>query len=164
MKKYILICMVAALALAVSSCGGGMDTTSYGSSSSYYSGGSYSYDPYPYNQYYTVYLKVADKDGNPLGGVTVWVNDEPEDSKTSSYYSSLGYGYPDSWQGWNTNFSTDYHYTKIDYEGDTDEVTVSVSKTGYEVQSTTITVPDNRYGSDLMYRITFIMEPEAYYF
>jgi hypothetical protein len=110
--------------------------------------------------YYYVYIKAADMDGNPMSDVTVWIDGEPAVQKTSGEYTTLGDGFPEDMQGFKCNFSTSGS-TSIDNPGDRDEITISVSKTGYEVQSDSFTMREYYNTTTIYYWNTFIMEPDT---
>ena len=137
-----------ALSLLAASCGGSSDTSS-----------SYN-DPYPFTMNYSVYIKVADVDGNPMSDVTVWVDGEPAAQKTTAEYTTLGDGFPEDMRGFSYNFSA-FGDTSIDLPGDRDEITVSVSKTGYKVLTDSFIVREYDNETTIYYSNTFIMEPET---
>lgn len=149
--SHIKLILGLCLCLLPVSCGGGSDSSSY-LSSSYQ-------DPYPFTMYYDIYIKVADLDGNPMSGVTVWVDGEPLDEKTSGEYTTLGSEYPTDLQGFKCNF-IHHGSTSIDFPGDRDEIVVAVSKTGYKLKSDSFIMREYYDTTTIYYWNTFIMEPD----
>jgi hypothetical protein len=115
---------------------------------------------FPHYRQFTIVLNVSDADGHALGGATVWVDGVAQAEKTSWDFVALGRGYPDSWRGFLANWiKGGYTVTLYDYYDKVD-VTVMVSKTGYQTQSTTFHIDDS-LPRDVFGRDTFIMERSA---
>ena len=122
-------------------------------------------DDYWYDDYETtspqkdlrIYLNVADQDGNPLKGVTVWVDGTQQEDKTDDEYRELGDNFPNGWSGWEYNWrSGPLRFLVYDSDG-SKRIEIIVSKTGWESQRTSIRV--SRYDPDEIYmRQTFVME------
>ena len=93
-----------------------------------------SLNPYPRDQNYRVTLQIADQNGDPLEGAAVWIDENLMDQRSEATFSTMGAGYPNEWQGWKYNFASPTLKVTIDYDGDTDEVGVIVSKVGYHTE------------------------------
>lgn len=115
---------------------------------------------FPHYRQFTIVLNVSDADGHALGGATVWVDGVAQSERTSWDFVALGRGYPDSWRGFLANWiKGGYTVTLYDYYDKVD-VTVMVSKSGYQTQATTFHIDDS-LPRDVFGRDTFIMERSA---
>ncbi len=47
-----------------------------------------------------IYLNVADQDGDPVRGATVWVDGTLQEDKTGADYDALANSFPPGWRGW----------------------------------------------------------------
>lgn len=107
-----------------------------------------------------VYLNVADQDGDPLKGATVWVDGRQQEQRTDDEYSRLGDQFPPDWAGWRYNWSGGPFWIDLRDCSGRCRIEILVSKTGYETQRTTITL--EREDPDEIYmRQTFVMEEQV---
>lgn len=84
-------------------------------------------------QPYRVVLMVSDLEGAPIGGASVWIDNELMTAKTAASFTPLGGGFPSEWQGWPQNFTSPTLEITIDFEGDEDHVEIIVAKLGYRL-------------------------------
>lgn len=115
-------------------------------------------DDWSYQKTLFIYLNVADQDGEPLEGATVWVDGSQMQERTAADYRQLGSQFPPDWRGWNYNWSGGPYWIDLrDCSNRRCTIEILVSKTGYETQRTTITL--TRYDPNEIYmRQTFVME------
>lgn len=108
-----------------------------------------------------VYLNIADQDGDPLEGVTVWADGRQQEERSEDSYRRLGDQFPPDWAGWRYNWSGGPYWIDVrDCSGYSCDIEVLVSRSGYETQRTTI--PMDRDDPDEIYmRQTFVMERQA---
>lgn len=112
-------------------------------------------EPSPWKSVH-IYLNVADQDGNPLPGVTVWVAGEAQPEKTRDRYQHLGQGFPPDWVGWSYNWDGGPFWFNL-RDGDDEIIEIRVSRSGYRSQRTTFRL--EYWGPDEVYvRQTFVME------
>jgi len=104
-----------------------------------------------------IYLNVADQDGDPVRGATVWVDGTLQEDKTGADYDALANSFPPGWRGWLYNWSGGPFQFDLRNVSSSIQVEILVSKTGYRSQRTTIRIhrddPD-----DISMRQTFVME------
>ncbi len=123
------------------------------------SGDSYDDDP-SWVKTLTIYLNVADQDGEPLEGATVWVDGSSVQNRTDDDYRRLGNRFPPDWRGWRYNWSGGpFRFDVRDCYADICTIEILVSKTGWETQRTSITF-DRWDPDDISMRQTFVMEPD----
>lgn len=115
-------------------------------------------DGYSYQKTVFVYLNVADQDGRPLRGATVWFDGEQEQVRTDDEYRELGSQFPPDWRGWKYNWAGGPYWIDLrDWSNRRATIEILVSKTGYDTQRTTLSL--TRYDPDEVYmRQTFVME------
>jgi hypothetical protein len=143
----LLAVSVAALALA-GCCGDDWDDDIYDD------------DYYSYQKSLVIYLNVADQDGQPLEGATVWVDGAQQDERTAATYEELGREFPSDWVGWKYNWSGGPMRIDLrDWPRARAEIEILVSKTGYETQRTTILIMRDD-ADDIYMRQTFVMEQQ----
>lgn len=105
-----------------------------------------------------VYLNVADQDGDPLEGATVWVDSRQQDARTESEYRRLGEQFPPDWRGWHYNWSGGPYWIDLrDCSNLRCTIEILVSRSGYETQRTTIPL-ERRNPDEIYMRQTFVME------
>lgn len=119
------------------------------------------YDSGSYQKTLFVYLNIGDQDGQPLEGVTVWLDSRQQQERSSDEYRRLGDQFPPDWAGWRYNWSGGPYWIDLrDCSGYRCSIEILVSKTGYETQRTTI--PMDRDDPDEIYmRQTFVMERQV---
>lgn len=106
-----------------------------------------------------VYLNISDQDGEPLPGVTVWVDGTSEEEKSSDEFEQLGRQFPPDWRGWEYNWSGGPYFIDL-YRCSQQvcKIEVLVSRSGWQSQKTHLNIgptdPDEIY-----FRQTFVMEP-----
>jgi len=118
-------------------------------------------DDYSYQKTLFVYLNVADQDGRPLNGATVWVDGSQEENRTDGEYRELGQQFPPDWRGWKYNWAGGPYWIDLrDWANRRATIEILVSKTGYDTQRTTLSL--TRYDPDETYmRQTFVMERQV---
>jgi hypothetical protein len=129
-----MLVSVGLAALLLGGCGGTIDDDH-----GYDSGQS----GYPQYKALTLILRVQTPAGNPLGGVTVLVDGEADSTLTDSVFHPLGSGYPDAWQGWLANWTSDAYQVVMNYRGDSDQFEIRVQKPGWTDDSTIVQVSDD---------------------
>ena len=94
----------------------------------------YDDDYYSYQKSLVIYLNVADQDGLPLQGATVWVDGAQQDERTAATYEELGRDFPSDWVGWKYNWSGGpFRIDLRNWPRARAEIEILVSKTGYEI-------------------------------
>ncbi len=116
-----------------------------------------SLNPYPRSQEYRVLLQITDQDGNPLEGAAIWIDQNLMQQHSEAQFSTVGPGYPHEWQGWQYNFASPRLNVTIDYDGDTDEVQIIVSKNNYHTREFWCTVEEDP--GTVFFRRVCILEP-----
>lgn len=112
---------------------------------------------YPYERPVRVALAVADLDGQPVAGAAVWIGDVLQAQRTAAEFTPLGSEFPPDFVGWPANFVSDTIYVRINFQGDEDEVTLLVTRSGYEIGERRFFVPD--LNEPLYFRQAVILEP-----
>lgn len=108
-----------------------------------------------------IYLNVADENGGPLPGVTVWIDGEQQEAKTDDEYDRLGNQFPPDWQGWQYNWSGGPFWIDVrDCPGGVCQVEIMVTKPGLQSQRTYVTF-DRWDPREIYVRQTFVMEPRV---
>lgn len=150
-KSLWLMPLVVIVSLSLLGC-----SSEWGEQDDYWS---YPGPSYPEYHYLTILLNVSDRDGEPLGGCTVWVDGEAQGNKTNHYFTALGSG-PAPWRGWPYNWRLNDYPVRIRWEGDQQTVDVWVTKSDWENAKTSFTIYDwdDHY---LWGRATFVMEPDV---
>ncbi len=153
----LLACLtlLAVTAVILIGCSGDDD---YYRDDRYYRDDPIRHDPGSTQKTLFVYLNVADQDGEPLEGVTVWVDSRQQDERTADEYRRLGEQFPPDWRGWRYNWSGGPYWIDLrDCANLRCTIEILVSRSGYETQRTTI--PMERHNPDEIYmRQTFVME------
>jgi len=114
---------------------------------------------YPTDQQYQVVLQIADQDGLPVANAAVWIDQNLMEERSAAEFSMLGAGFPSTWQGWAYNFLSPKLKVRIDYEGDSDQVQVIVSKSGYRTQDFSWEVSEQ--SETQFFRRVVLLEPSC---
>jgi hypothetical protein len=112
---------------------------------------------YPRVHYFTLVLNVSDQNGEPLGGCTIWLDGEAQSNKTLRTFRTLsdcGCG----WEGFRYNWRVNDYRVEIPTWADRTDLTVWVSKPGWENARTRFIVYEWE-DRDLLGRATFVMQP-----
>lgn len=120
----------------------------------------YYYDDYPYSKDLTLVLRVQSPGGSPIGGASVLIDGEADEVKTDAEFHPLGSGYPDAWQGWLANWTSDAYEVVMNYSGDEDEFEIRVHKDGW-IDDTTIVAVSDSEPNHIFVRDTMVLRRPA---
>jgi len=114
-----------------------------------------------YNKTIYFYLNVADAGGDPLPGVTVWIDGEQQEARTDDEYERLGQQFPPDWRGWRYNWDGGPFWVNVqDCPGGECTFEIMVTRPGLQSQRSYVTF--NRWDPREIYvRQTFVMEPRV---
>ncbi len=114
-----------------------------------------------YNKTIFFYLNVADANGDPLPGVTVWIDGDQQDARTDDEYERLGQQFPPDWRGWRYNWSGGPYWLDLrDYAGAECTIEIMVTRSGLQSQRSYVTF-DRWDPREIYVRQTFVMEPRS---
>jgi hypothetical protein len=134
--RYILLAVGLAAALVVG-CGGG--GTGYGPCGDE----PYCDEDYPQYRYLTIYLRVEDPGGEPVGAAEVRINGCLVDDRTAGRWYYIGSTGPKPWRGWRYNWAVEDFRVRLDYPAQTRHLHVEVSKPGYGSDDVVFEVSDD---------------------
>ncbi len=144
-KPWIVATAATLLAagLLLGGCGGGDDWDS-----DWYDGA------YPYSKHVTIYVRVQDEAGYPVGGCRVKINGRTIDGTTAYrwYYVEE----PGDWAGWRYNWAVEDLPVTISEPGQERRLTLQVYKSGYGSDYAYIYVADDDPDS-FWVRVTFTL-------
>ncbi|MGE5531181.1 MAG: hypothetical protein ACM3VW_03555 [Bacteroidota bacterium] len=138
-RVFPFLLLSALVTLTLAGCGGDDDDDYY---------------DYPYTKDLTLILQVTSPGGFPIGGAQVLIDGIADPVLTDDQLHPLGEGYPDEWQGWLANWTSDAYQVVMNYEGDSDEFEIRVHKDGWVDDSTIVRIddyePDHIFIRDVM--------------
>jgi hypothetical protein len=123
----ILLLGMALTALTLAGCGGGNDDH---------------FTAYPRTKDLTLVLRVVSPGGFPIGGAQVLIDGVPDPVLTDPQLHPLGSGFPDAWQGYLANWTSDAYQVVMNFEGDSDEFEIRVHKPGWTDVATIVRIDD----------------------
>ena len=104
------------------------------------------------------YLNVADASGDPLPGVTVWIDGAQQEVRTDDEYNRLGEQFPPDWRGWRYNWQGGPFWVNV-RNSPGGECTFEIMVTHVGLQSQRSYVTFDRWDPREIYvRQTFVME------